>query len=101
MNAQQLNSTLSFVGGRPMLILRDGIGGRIKVFVEGQWAFTVAPGHIAGADCEAVLVTRFEWCEDNNKWHEVFDGTWDLMSVLLSQYQQTGEFPCDIEEMVR
>jgi hypothetical protein len=101
MNAQQLSSTLSFIGGRPMLILRDGTGGRIKIHIDGEWAMTIAPGSCLGLTHEAVLMTRFDWCKRTNNWEGELRGSWGLMALQLSHYQQNGGFLCDeqIEEM--
>lgn len=101
MNAQQLNLMLKFVGGRPMLILRDHVGGRIKIHIDGEWAMTVIPGSLLGLTCEAVLITRDEWVREHKKWDEELRCSWGLMALQLSQYQQEGSFLCDeeIEEM--
>lgn len=56
MSASSLFTSLRFVGGRPMLILRDHTEGRIKVFLKGVWVATVIPGPLMDLDCEAVLL---------------------------------------------
>ena len=87
MNAARLNCMLRFVGGRPMLILRDHVEGRIKVFLRGVWSFTVCPGN--GYACEAVLLG----CEDAGQYTEERT-TWGGVAHALSMFQQTGEVPC-------
>jgi hypothetical protein len=88
MDANRLNGMMRFVGGRPMLILRDHTEGRIKVHLAGVWAFTAIPGHLLGLDCEAVLLG----CEDADQWEEERT-TWGGVAHALSQFQQTGEIP--------
>ena len=88
MNARELTEWLQFVGGKPMLILRDHEGGRIKVFQSGEWIATVGPGSLLGLDEEAFFLGKtgdIEGCEERT--------TWGGIAALLSQYQQTGEVP--------
>ena len=88
MNARELNGMLRVVGGRPMLILRDHAGGRIKVFQSGRWIFTVIPGHLMGSNAEAVLLGR----EDEGFYDEE-RSTWDGIAYALSVLQQTNTVP--------
>jgi hypothetical protein len=89
MDANQLNHMLRFVGGRPMLILRDHAKGRIKVYLKGEWAFTVIPGELLCYECDAVLLG----CEDAGQYAEERT-TWGGVAHALSMFQQTGEVPC-------
>jgi hypothetical protein len=89
MNASRLFTSLRFVGGNPMLILRDHEDGRIKVFMNGKWIMTVIPGHLMCLGCEAVLLgveDEGQFCEERT--------TWGGVMVALSEFQQTGEVPC-------
>lgn len=88
MNANQLNGMMRFVGGRPMLILRDRPQGRINVFLKGDWIFTVIPGELMELDCDAVLLGR----EDAGQYAEERT-TWGGIAHALSTFQQTGEVP--------
>ena len=89
MNAARLFSMLAFVGGRPMLILRDHTEGRIKVFLNGKWSFTVIPGRLLELDCEAVLLGI-----DDEGFHDEERTTWGGVAFALSIFQQTGNVPC-------
>lgn len=89
MNASRLFSSLSFVGGRPMLILRDHTAGRVKVYMGGKWIMTVIPGDVLAQECEAVLLGR-----DDEGYHVEERTTWGGIMVALSLFQQTGEVPC-------
>ena len=89
LTAFQMSICLSFVGGRPMLLLQDHTKGRIKVFVRGVWSFTIIPGHLLHLDCEAVLLG----CEDEGVYVEERT-TWGGVAFALSEFQQTGEVPC-------
>ncbi len=89
MNAARLFSSLSFVGGKPMLILRDHTEGRIKVFLKSKWVATVIPGRLIGCDCEAVLLGA----EEEGYFFEERT-TWGGIMCALSEFQQTGEVPC-------
>ena len=93
MDANRMNHMLRFVGGRPMLILRDHVEGRVKVFLSGVWAFTVIPGELMGYDCDAVLLG----CEDVGQYTEERT-TWGGVAHALSTFQQTGQVPCMDEE---
>jgi hypothetical protein len=79
---------MRFVGGRPMLILRDHAEGRIKVYLKGEWAFTVIPGELMGYECDAVLLGKAQ--QDGTEERT----TWGGVAHALSQFQQTGEVPC-------
>ena len=89
MNASHLFSSLRFVGGRPMLILRDHTEGRIKVFLGGKWVATAIPGHLLRLDCDAVLLGMSDEGYDFEE-----RTTWGGIMVALSEFQQTGEVPC-------
>lgn len=89
MNARELNGMLRFVGGRPMLILRDHEAGRIKVFQGNVWIMTVIPGHLLGTGTECVLLGR----EDAGFYDEERT-TWGGAAYALSELQQTGVVPC-------
>ena len=89
MTAQELFGMLKFVGGRPMLILRDHTAGRIKVFLKGAWVATVIPGELIGYDCDAVLLG----CSDQGYDFEERT-TWGGVACALSEFQQTGNVPC-------
>jgi hypothetical protein len=89
MNAVRMFSNLRFVGGRPLLILRDHEAGRIKVFLEGVWAFTIIPGELLAVKCEAVLLGCWDAGYDNEE-----RTTWDGVAFALSEFQQTGSVPC-------
>lgn len=91
MNAQQLTSILSFVPGKPMLVLRDGAAGIIKVFIKGKHAMSIVPA-FAEEPFEAVLVLK-ESCDAE------FCGSYTLISTLLSYFQQHEEFPEDMDEL--
>ena len=93
MFASQLFSSLSFVGGRPLLILRDHSEGRIKVFLEGKWVATVIPGHLLSLKCDAVLLGM----EEEGYYFEERT-TWGGIMYALSEFQQTGEVPPMDEE---
>ena len=91
MDANQLNHMMRFKGGRPMLILRDHVGGRIKVFKGGLWIATVTPGHLMCLECEAVLLgcehAGDEYCFEERT-------TYGGVAYALSSLQQTGFVPC-------
>ena len=89
MNAAKMNGMLKFIGGRPMLILRDHTEGRIKVYLGGKWVATAIPGHLMGLDCEAVLLG----CSDEGYDFEERT-TWGGVACALSEFQQTGDVPC-------
>ena len=93
MNARELNGMLRFAGGRPMLILRDHVGGRIKVFEGGKWAWTIIPGHLLGIR-EEVELLEYEGAERQERC------SWAKVAFMLSELQQTGDYPCaeEIEE---
>ena len=93
MNASRLFTSLSFVGGRPMLILRDHTEGRIKVFLNGVWVATAGPGHLMDLDCEAFLLGREE---EGHTFEE--RTTWGGIMVALSEFQKTGHVPCMDED---
>lgn len=89
MNVSRLFSSLRFVGGRSMLILRDHTEGRIKVFLNGKWVATVIPGSVIMQDCDAVLLGMSDEGYDFEE-----RTTWGGIMVALSEFQQTGEVPC-------
>ena len=93
MNARELNGMLRFSNQRPMLILRDHEGGRIKVLEkrggeEFVWAWTVIPGHLLGIR-EEVELLEYEGAERQERC------SWGEVAFLLSELQQTGDYPCD------
>jgi hypothetical protein len=89
MNAAKMNGMLKFIGGRPMLILRDHTEGRIKVYLGGRWIMTVIPGHLIEQDCDAVLLGIGEEGYDIEE-----RTTWGGVACALSEFQQTGDVPC-------
>lgn len=93
MNARELNGMLRFVGGRPMLILRDHEDGRIKVLQSGRWILTVVPGHLLMDDCEAVLLGREE-----EGFYDEERTTWGGVAYALSMLQQTNTVPAMDED---
>jgi len=89
MFAAQLFRSLSFVGGRPLLVLRDHEGGRIKVLLNGEWVATVIPGHLIGrGEVDAVLLGM-----DDAGYTFEERTSWGGIMCALSEFQQTGEVP--------
>ena len=92
MNARELNGMLRFSNEHPPLILRDHVGGRIKVLEkrsgEFVWAWTVIPGHLLGIR-EEVELLEYEGAERQERC------SWGKVAFLLSELQQTGDYPCD------
>jgi hypothetical protein len=93
MNAIKLSGMLQFVGGKPMLILRDHEQGRIKVFKSGVWIATVGPGAVLGVDTEACLMGKEGDVEDVEE-----RTTWGGVAWWLSEYQQHGTLTCMDED---
>ena len=93
MNAIKLSGMLQFVGGKPMLILRDHEEGRIKVFMGGVWIATVGPGAVLGVDTEACLMGKEGDVEDVEE-----RTTWGGGAWWLSAYQQHGTLTCMDED---
>ena len=94
MNARELTSLLRFVGGRPMLILRDHDALRIRVYERGVWIFTVGEGRALGVQQEAFLLG----VEAADMGHHEERSTWGGIAHALSMYQQHGEVPCMDED---
>ena len=94
MNAIKLSGMLQFVGGKPMLILRDHEEGRIKVFQSGVWIATVIPGPLMGEKtAEAILMGKEgDIAEDEER------TTWGGVAWWLSEYQQSGTRTCMDED---
>ena len=86
MNASTFAGMCRFLGGLPMLIFRDHVEGRIKVFSSGEWVATLIPGELLGTDTEGVLMFK----DENNS---EFRDDWGYLAHYLSEYQQAN---CDI-----
>lgn len=100
MNAQRLAGMLRFSNERPMLILRDHEEGRIKVFEkvgnEYKWGFTLCPGHLMGHTADVEMLS----CPDREGYEYSERCSWGMATLILTELQQTGDYPCaeEIEE---
>jgi len=92
MNAQTMFGMMQFVGGKPLLILRDHTAGRIKVFLSGKWIATIVPAHLLSEDTECVLI-GYEGCGVDGIEYAEERTTWGGAAFALSQFQQTGIVP--------
>jgi len=84
-DARKLSSMLQFMGGKPMLTLRDHDNGRIKVFKGNNWIATVVPGSVWLIDEQAALLS---YPDSELEWR----GSYDTIASGLSVLQQTGEW---------
>ena len=83
MKAANFSHLCKFIGGKPSLIFRDHVGGRIMVFRGNCWIATICPGKLLGLNCQAALLTydpdpELEW-----------RGSYSNIASALSEFQQS------------
>jgi len=84
-DARKVSSLLQFMGGKPMLTLRDHTNGRIKVFKGNDWIATIVPGSIWMIDQQACLLS---YPDSEIEWR----GSYDAIAFGLSALQQTEDW---------
>lgn len=81
MTASEFMSMCRYVGGLPMLIFRDHVGGRIKVYRNGEWVATLVPEGML-ADTPVLLF--------KNESNDEFRADWGTLAHYMSVYQQSN-----------